>query len=305
MTAQTQSRVAKLDTKSEEIIKSRSHWQRALARLRKDRLTLLAMAIIAFLTISTILAEPISRYILHQDPVAENLSNILAKPSADHVLGTDHKGRDVFSRLLFGGQISLQVGFFAALISIVIAVTLGMITGYYGGIVDDFFNWFVTTLTSIPSLFLLLIIASVLQGGPTTMILVLGLIGWTGIMRLVRGQTLALREREFVIAAKAMGASDWRLMFQHIFPNLVSLVIIALAIDIGGLILTESALSFLGFGISPPDPSWGNMLNNAQEYFTSAPLMVLAPGALITITVLCLYVIGDGVRDALDPTINP
>lgn len=137
------------------------------------------------------------------------------------------------------------------------------------------------------------------------MILVLGLIGWTGIMRLVRGQTLALREREFVIAAKAMGASDWRLMFQHIFPNLISIVIIALAIDIGGLILTESALSFLGFGISPPDPSWGNMLNNAQEYFTTAPIMVLAPGALITITVLCLYVIGDGVRDALDPTINP
>jgi peptide/nickel transport system permease protein len=276
MAAETQNRVAKLNTKNDEVIKSRSHWQRALARLRKDHLTLFALAVITVLALSTILADPISRYILQESPVAENLSNILSKPSADHLMGTDHKGRDIFSRLLFGGQISLQVGFFAALISIVIGVTLGMVTGYYGGLVDDFFNWFVTTLTSIPSLFLLLIIASVLQGGPTTMILVLGFIGWTGIMRLVRGQTLALREREFVIAAKAMGASDARLMAQHIFPNLISIVIIALAIDIGGLILTESALSFLGFGISPPDPSWGNMLFGAQEYVSNSPLMVMA-----------------------------
>lgn len=303
MTAQ--SNVAILDDRTKELIKSRSHWQRAFMRLRRDRLTLLAIGVMVVLTVCTIFADPISRYIIHQDPVAENLSNILAKPSADHLLGTDHKGRDMLSRLLFGGQISLQVGFFAAALSIIIGVTLGLVTGYYGGLVDDFSNWFVTTLTSILSLFLLLIIASVLSAGPVTMILVLGLIGWTGTMRLVRGQTLALREREFVIAAKAMGSSDIRLMALHIFPNLISIVIITLAIDIGGLILTESALSFLGFGISPPDPSWGNMLNNAQEYFTNAPLMVLAPGALITITVLCLYIIGDGVRDALDPTINP
>ncbi len=299
------SNVAILDDKSKEQIKSRSHWQRAAMRLRKDRLTLLALGVIIFLIVCTVFANPISRYIIHQDPVAENLSNILAKPSVDHVFGTDHKGRDMLSRLLFGGQISLAVGFFAAALSIFIGVSLGLITGYYGGLVDDFFNWFVTTLTSIPGLFLLLIIASVYSAGPVTLILVLGFIGWTGTMRLVRGQTLALREREFVVAARAMGSSDIRLMAQHIFPNLISIVIITLAIDIGALILTESALSFLGFGISPPDPSWGNMLNNAQEYFTTAPLLVLAPGALITLTVLCLYVIGDGVRDALDPTINP
>jgi len=297
--------IAKLETQSAEVIQTRSHWQRAFMRLRKDYLTLLALAVMFALTLSVILADPISRYILNTDPIGENLSKIFQQPSSTNLLGTDHKGRDVISRLMFGGQVSLGVAFTAAILSLVIGVSMGLITGYYGGLVDDFFNWFITTLNSIPSLFLLLIIASVFTTGPLTLALVLGFLGWTGTLRLVRGQTLTLREREFVIAAKAMGASDARLMSQHILPNLMSLVIVSLALDIGGLILTESALSFLGFGISPPDPSWGNMLTNAVQDFTQAPLLVIAPGMLITITVLCLFVIGDGVRDALDPTINP
>jgi peptide/nickel transport system permease protein len=302
MTAQS---IAKLDVEPAEVIKTRSHWQRALLRLRKDYLTLLALGVMFLLTLSVIFANPISRYILNTNPVGEDLSQIFQGPSSTNLLGTDHKGRDVVSRLLFGGQVSLGVAFTAAVLSLVIGVSLGLVTGYYGGLMDDFFNWFITTLNSIPSLFLLLIIASVFTTGPLTLALVLGFLGWTGTMRLVRGQTLALREREFVVAARAMGASDIRLMSQHILPNLMSLVIVSLALDIGGLILTESALSFLGFGITPPDPSWGNMLTNAVQDFTQSPLLVIAPGALITITVLCLFVIGDGVRDALDPTINP
>jgi peptide/nickel transport system permease protein len=206
--------------------------------------------------------------------------------------------------LMYGGQVSLGIAFTAAMLSISIGVTLGLITGYYGGIIDDILIWFITTLTSIPQLFLLLIVSSILRPGPLGLTLVLGLLSWTGTMRLVRGETLAIREREFVVAARAMGASNRRIMFQHIFPNLISIVIITLALDIGGLILAESALSYLGFGIPQYIPSWGNMLTQAQAYFRSAPHLVFMPGILISVTVLCLYIIGDGIRDALDPTIG-
>lgn len=312
--------VARIDTASDEKVQSRTHLQRALRRLRKDYLTLAAMGVMGLMTLLVVFAGPISRDILHTDPITENLQNIFAAPSSEHLLGTDNKGRDHLSRLLFGGQISLSIAFFGALISLFIGVSLGLATGYYGGVFDDFMNWFITTLNSIPGLYLLLIVSAVVAAlvqdrsqnlppaiadmlrGPLPLTLILGLLGWTGTMRLVRGETLALREREFVVAARAMGASNTRIMFQHILPNLISIVIITLAIDIGGLILAEAALSFLGFGINPPTPSWGNMLTRAQEAVTQGPLLVIMPGLLITITVLCLYVIGDGIRDALDPT---
>ncbi|MEL6307267.1 MAG: ABC transporter permease [Chloroflexota bacterium] len=145
-------------------------------------------------------------------------------------------------------------------------------------------------------------ISALFRPSPIVFILVLALLGWTGTMRLVRGETISLREREYIIAARAMGASDIRIMFQHIMPNLISIVIISLAIQIGGLILTESALSYLGFGINPPTPTWGNMLSDAQSFYDRSAYLVYGPGLLISITVLCLYVIGDGLRDAFDPT---
>jgi peptide/nickel transport system permease protein len=222
--------------------------------------------------------------------------------SAGHLLGTDDLGRDHLSRLLFAGQVSLSVGFIAAALAIGIGVSLGIITGYYGGIVDDFVNWVIATLNSIPSLFLLLIVAAVLQPSPTTLIVVLGFLGWTTTTRLVRGETLSLREREYIVSARSAGASPLRIMFVHILPNLFSIIVITLAIDIGNLILVEAALSFLGLGIKAPTPSWGNMLTGAQSYFTKGPFLVFAPGLLIFVTVLCLYVIGDGLRDAFDPT---
>ncbi|MCU0514820.1 MAG: ABC transporter permease [Anaerolineae bacterium] len=297
-------------------VQSRTHFQRALYRLRRDYLTLFALGIFGTLVLLTIFADPISNVLLGVSPFAEQLDNVFAPPSSEHLLGTDHKGRDVVSRLLYGGRISLSIAFFSAIISLSIGVSLGLATGYYGGRFDDFMNWVITTLNSIPDLYLLLIISAVVAAraadmppevasalrGPATLTFVLGILGWTGIMRLVRGETLALREREFVVAARAMGASNARIMFQHILPNLISIVIITLAISIGGLILTESGLSFLGFGINPPTPSWGNMLTGAQDFFKQAPLLAILPGLMIMTTVLCLYVIGDGLRDAFDPT---
>lgn len=300
----TAEKIAQLEAEQMEQLKSVTHWQRALRRLRRDYLTLVALTVLGLLAGLAILAEPISKNILGIDPFRENLQKTFAMPDDVNRLGTDNKGRDHLARLLYGAQISLSIAFAAAALSLTIGVSLGVITGYYGGVVDDIMIWFITTLGSIPQLFLLLIVSALFTPGPVTLTLILGLLGWTGTLRLVRGETLGLREREFVVAARAMGASDWRLMFQHIMPNLISLVIVTLMIDIGALILVESALSFLGFGVAPPVPTWGNMLSNSQEFFRKAPHLVIMPGVLITITVLCLYVIGDGIRDALDPTVS-
>ena len=220
-----------------------------------------------------------------------------------YILATDISGRDHLTRLLYGGQVSLRIGFFAAIGSLTIGILLGVTTGYFGGIFDDFVIWLITTLNSVPQLFLLLIISSLLSPNATSLILVLVFLGWTGSTRIVRGETFALREREFILAAQAVGASSFRIMFLHITPNVISILLIVLTRAVGGLILTESALSFLGFGVKPPTPTWGNMLSGGLELLRTAPHLVFGPGILITITVLCLFVIGDGLRDAFDPKI--
>ena len=306
------SSVAKLNVtdKKQERDVGESLTKVAVRRIRRDKLTLLAMAVILIITLMSVLAAPISSA-LNVSFTKTNPSETFLQPLTQtekngvvstHLLGTDDLGRDVFSRLLYAGQVSLSVGFMAAVLSLTIGVTLGIFTGYYGGLADDFTNWVIATLTSIPSLFLLLIVAAVLQPTPTTLILVLGFLGWTGTTRLVRGETLSLREREYTISARAIGASDRRIMFSHILPNVFSVIVITLAIDIGALILAEAGLSFLGLGIKPPIPSWGNMLSKSQEFFTRGPFLVWPPGIMIFLTVLCMYVIGDGVRDAFDPT---
>lgn len=292
--------VAILDVGDEDF-RRLTHMQRAVKRLKKDYLTLAALSAIFLLVLMAVTA-PITTQILEIDPFSENLQKTYAAPDGENWLGTDDKGRDHLARLIYGAQISLTVAFIAAFLSLTIGLTLGIITGYYGGIVDDIMIWFITTLNSIPQLFLLLMVTSLFRPGPIEFILILSLLGWTGTMRLVRGETLGLRQREYVVAARAMGASDLRIMFQHIMPNLLSIVVVALAIRIGGLILTESALSYLGFGINPPVATWGNMLAESQVFWRKSALLVLGPGLLISITVLCLYIIGDGLRDALDPT---
>jgi peptide/nickel transport system permease protein len=320
MASTTASNIATINT--DNMVKSKSLTAKALERLRKDKVTVLALVFFFGLTILAYSAPLIERawgvsYILTDVPnrFAPSCIPVLGigatECSARHVFGTDDLGRDFFMRLLYGGQISLAIAFAAAIISIIIGVSLGMITGYFGGIIDDFVTWLITTINSIPSLFLLLIISAVLIsnddlrqvfGGPSTLIIVLGLLGWTGTTRLVRGETLSLREREFIVSARALGASPMRIIYYHIMPNLLSVVIITLALDIGGLILTEAALSYLGFGVKAPTPTWGNMLNEAADYYRDYPHMMFLPGFFIFVTVLSLYLIGDGLRDAFDPT---
>lgn len=305
MSAQSATSVVELNAPQREEIKSQSLFTKALRRLRRDRLTMIALGVIALYTTLAIFAPFISEQILQVDYTRVNPGNNYALVGAEgHILGTDELGRDHLARLLYGGQVSLGIGFGAAILSLAIGLSIGVFTGYRGGIVDDIVTWFITTINSIPSLFLLLILSAVLSPGPLTLILILAGLGWTGSMRLVRGETLSLREREFVIAARAIGASDIRIMFVHIAPNIISILIIALAQAIGVLILTESALSFLGFGVPSPTPSWGNMLSSSLDFLRRAPHLIIAPGLLISTTVLCLYIIGDGIRDAFDPRLN-
>ncbi len=283
--------------------KSESANQRALRRIWHDKLTMVAIIILLTLSILVVFAGPICQYILKVDPNQTNTSVRLLAPLQDpgHLLGTDDLGRDYAARLLFGGQISFAIGVVSSVIILVIGTAVGLVSGYFGGILDDVINWFITTLDSIPSIYLLLLLASLLTSSATTLIIVLALTSWTGDARLVRGQTLQIRSLDYVLSARALGAGSGRIMWAHIFPNTLSLQFLVLATNIGGLILVESTLSFLKLGVQAPTATWGNMLTNAQQFFTRGPHMATISGLLIFVTVLCLYVIGDGLRDAFDP----
>jgi peptide/nickel transport system permease protein len=282
-------------------------WSSAWYRLRRDRLTMIATVAVALVILLSLGAPVLAEYVFRTTFEKQDLLRTYGQPTLDppaYLLGSDEVGRSQVVRLLYGGQISLFVGFVAAFIQLTIGVLLGLVAGYFRGRVDDFITWFITTLNSIPTIFLLIIISALFAPGPLTLTIIIGTLFWTGITNFVRGQTFALREREFVIAARTVGATPWRIMFRHILPNVLPLIFVLTAIDVGTIILAESALSYLGLGIVPPTPSWGNMLTNAASYFNRAPWLVLSPGAMIFLTVLCLYLIGDGLRDALDPRLK-
>lgn len=282
--------------------RSQSFWSRALRSLSHDLLTMTAITVLAALTIICIVGPTILQDSFGLDPTNTNvLEKYMIPGEGNHLLGTDNLGRDQLARLLAGGQISLSIAYFASLLSIAIGVTLGIAVGYYGGVLDDVFIWFIATLTSIPSIFLLLIAASLWSPSPPVLIAILALLSWIEVARLVRGEVFSLRESDFVMAARSIGASPARIMAAHLLPNLLPIVIVNLAIDAGALILVESGLSFLGLGVQPPTPSWGNMLTDARTYFAKGPHLVFWPGLMISLAVVCFYLIGDGLRDALDP----
>ena len=295
------SHIAKMDM--EAALRSKSLTQKAFIHIRKDRITLASIGVIIFLAVLSASA-PIITGLLGVDPntTDASASKFLPVGSEGHLLGTDNLGRDHLARLLYAGQVSLLIGFLSGILSLAVGITLGILTGFYGGLIDDLVIWIITTLNSIPGLVLLIVISALFSPDPLILIMVLALLIWTTTARLVRGETLSIRSREYIIGAQALGASDIRIMLAHILPNVFSITIIALAINIGSVILIESALSFLGLGVQPPIASWGNMLTKSREFFKVAGHLVILPGVLITIVVLCLYLIGDGLRDAFDPT---
>lgn len=282
-------------------------WSDAWWRVRKDRVTMAAFGVLGILVVLALSADLFSQHVFQMKFEQQNLVGAYSPPTADppaYLLGSDEIGRSQVVRLLYGGRVSLAIGFLAGLVTMTIGVALGLLAGYLRGRVDDVITWLITTLNSIPTLYLLLIFAGLFSPSPQTLIFVLGILIWPNVANFVRGQTFSIREREFVTAARTVGADQVRIMFKHILPNVMPLIIVLAAIDVGVIILIESALSYLGLGINPPTPSWGNMLTNAASYFVRAWWLVLSPGAMIFLTVLTLYLIGDGLRDALDPRLR-
>ena len=298
------SNAPKLKYEAEQLV-SKSMTQKALSAIWRDKLTLIALAIVLILSAAAVLAPFITDTVMRVDPNEPSSADIFTPPlTRGYILGADDIGRDQLARLLHASGVSMGIGFFGSLFSLSIGLVMGMTSGYFGGVIDDLFNWIVTTIDSIPSLFLLILIASILSFTAESLILVVGLVGWTGTYRLIRGQTFSIRAQEYVIAARAMGASPRRIIFAHILPNLTSVAVISLALGIAGLILAESALSYLGLGVQPPQATWGNMLTKSFQYFRHGPHLIIFPILLISLTVLCFYIIGDGIRDAFDPTLQ-
>lgn len=284
------------------VTRPRSYWGEALRYLWSDTMSMVAIFLLLALTLFSVFGPALVEQYLGLDPTSTDILAKYVKPfSPGHPLGTDNLGRDQLARLMAGGQISLSIAYLASFLSILIGVSLGIVAGYYGGILDDVFTWFVATITSIPSIFLLLIAASIWAPSPPVLIILLAVLSWVDTARLVRGEVFSLRESDFVLAARSIGASPRRIMVAHLLPNLLPLVIVNLAINAGALILIESGLSFLGLGIQPPTPSWGNMLTDARTFFVKGVHLVILPGLLISLAVVGFYLIGDGLRDALDP----
>lgn len=296
-------RIAKLGTENiDEPNLARSLWHDAFNHLIRDKLTILAILILTVLTVVCIAGPPYVEQQLGVDVTRIRVTERFRQPFTEgHLLGTDEYGRDQLIRLMYGGRISLAIAFSASLMIILIGVTLGLIAGYYGGIVDDIIMWIINTLSSMPPLFILLLVSALWAPEPEMLVVILALIGWFGTCRLVRGEVFSIKERDYVLAAKALGATDARLLFVHIFPNVLSIVIVTGTIIAGNLILLESGLSYLGLGVQPPTPTWGNMLTDARNFLVTGVHLIVYPGILIMITVLCFYLVGDGLRDALDP----
>ncbi len=289
-------------------------WFPVARRFVRHRAAIAGLGLLGVL-VALALAAPLIAAAFGLDPAATDLARRYQPPSWDHLLGTDELGRDVFARLLFGARVSLAVGFSAALATAVIGTAIGLAAGYFGGRLDTVLMRITDGVIALPLLPLLIVLAAVDPekiGLPRAfaesesaslyrVIFIVALLGWTTVARLVRATALSLRERPFVLAARAQGAGPGRIMRVHVLPNLASPIIVATTLSAGHVILLESVLSFLGLGIQPPTPSWGNLLANAQELVWSAPALAVYPGLLIFVTVVAFNFVGDGLQDALDP----
>jgi peptide/nickel transport system permease protein len=269
-------------------------------RFLKNKMAIAGAVVVILLFIVSFLSPFLSPY----DPNEIDLKNVLSPPSQYHLFGTDQLGRDVMSRMIWGAGISLKVGFVATGIAILIGAILGAIAGYYGRWVDAVVMRFVDIMLCFPSFFLILAVIAILEPSIWNIMIVIGLTSWMGITRLVRADFISLKERDFVQAARGIGASDFRIIFRHILPNAMASVLVAATLGVAGAILTESALSFLGIGVQPPTPSWGNILTAGKDNIDIAWWLSFYPGLAILITVLGYNLLGEGIRDSLDPRLR-
>jgi peptide/nickel transport system permease protein len=273
---------------------SRLAWR----RLCRHRSALLGLAIVSVELVISLLAP----YLIPQDlALRPQPAIILQSPSSAHPLGTDEAGRDILARLIYAGRVSLAVGVLAAVVSVLVGTTLGAAAGFYGGWVDTVIMRFTDALLSIPILFFVIALTVLLGPNPYTLVIVIGVLSWMELARILRANVLSLREKEFAECARAIGVRNPGIIVRHILPNTLAPIIVAGTLGVGHAMLAEAAISYLGLGVQPPNPSWGNMLYNAQSYLWNAPWVAVYPGAMIAVTVLSINFVGDGLRDAFDP----
>lgn len=269
-------------------------------RLKRNHFALIGGSVVVALFIISLCAPLLAPY----DPTAINAWSVLSPPSWHHWFGTDELGRDVLSRILYGSRVSLKVGFVAVGIAVFIGSLVGIVSGYFSGLMDSLLMRLVDIMLCFPSFFLILAIITFLEPSIWYIMMVIGATGWMGVARLVRAETLSIREMDYILAARGIGCSNARIMFRHILPNVLSPVLVSATLGIAGAILTESALSFLGIGVQPPTPSWGNILASGKDYIEFAWWLSLFPGLAILVTVLSYNLLGEGIRDALDPRVK-
>ena len=273
----------------------------ALRRFLRHRVALLGLGVVLFMTLFSFVGPWLIPFNDTDTDIRARLTEPFAGP---HVFGTDPLGRDILARLMYAGRISLSIGFAATALSVVVGVLVGLVAGFYRGAIGAALMRFVDAMLCFPTIFLLLAIAALIEPSVTSIVVLIAVASWMEVARVVEGQIRSLRERDFALAAESLGASDSRIMFRELLPNAVAPIVVAATLNIAHAILAEAYISFLGFGIQPPTPSWGNMLENAQSYLTNAPWLAIVPGLAITLTVTSFNFIGDGLRDALDAKLD-
>jgi peptide/nickel transport system permease protein len=279
-------------------------YTRAWRRFRKDRVAMVALALATIIMIFSFGAPVVSNVTGYTYYTGDLRSTLLAPGEQGHVLGTDANGRDIMVRLAYGGRTSMMVAVLAVISALTIGAAVGSIAGFYGGFIDTILMRFVDVIISIPGITILLLLSVWFRPGPVGLAFVIAGLAWTGIARLVRGEVLTLKNRDYIDAARVLGATNSRIITRHIFPNVVSIIIVWMSLALPALILYEATLSYLGFGVRIPQPSWGNMLDEAKEFYRSSWTYVFIPGFAIYLAALSFNLIGNGLRDALDPRLN-
>lgn len=272
--------------------------RRAWTRFKRHRLAMGGAVTIALLAAGSFLGPHLLPF---DDTHIDVLHRFAAPLSGGHLLGTDELGRDILARLMMGGRISLAIGFAAMAMAVAVGTGIGVVAGYFGGVIGSLLMRFVDAVLCFPTIFLLLALAALVEPGLLSMTLLIAATAWMNVARIVEAQIRALRDQDYAVAARSMGASSARIMFRELLPNTVAPIVVAATLNVARAILLESYVSFLGYGIQPPIASWGNMLNNAQIYLSSAPWLAIMPGLAITLAVTSFNFVGDGLRDALDP----
>ena len=292
---------------------AQSYWSESWERLRHNQIGMAAGSFVLLMVAMALAAPLLSTYVTHWDPLRQDLATTFTLPGKVHWLGSDELGRDTLTRIIFGARVTLTVAFLAVLVALLLGGAVGLIAGFYGGWIDQILMRFVDIILAIPAIYLLILL-TILQpkigpivlstSDPRSLAVIIALVGWGGLARLVRGETLSVKNRDFMLATRSIGASDLRLMLRHLLPNVLAVMIVAASLNVGGIIITEAILDFIGLGIQPPTASWGNMLTNSQVYFYHSIWLVLLPGIMIFVTVLAMNIFGNAVRDAFDPRLK-